>query len=76
MWQNIGIAERFARLALGLITIGVSIFLNNIGIYSQFIIGLVGLEVFLTGCFGWSPLYQLFNYSSVNERINSHIGYG
>ena len=72
MRANIGTAERWLRVVIGLVVLGAGIFGNGLGIVSQWIIGLVGLEVFLTGTLGFSPVYKLLHHSGITSHSVSY----
>lgn len=61
MKNNINTTERVIRVIIGLAIVAV-------GFYYSSWWGLIGLEVGLTGLFGWSPLYRLFDISTSSSK--------
>ena len=55
MKQNVGKADRWIRIVLGVVLLSLIVFLNG-GIRW---IGLIGLIPLLTGILGYCPLYSL-----------------
>lgn len=64
MTSNVGGIDRIARIALGLILIGLTLN-GNIGVW-----GWLGIVPLATGAIGWCPPYAMlgFNTCSMNNK--------
>lgn len=76
MTVNESLQDRIIRTLIGLtVTVGAVIItaavpvLSSTGIVSLFFL-VLGIEVFITGVLGWSPVYALFGFSS-NGRVGA-----
>lgn len=69
LYHNVGKADRFLRVIVGLALIGAGIvwFPNYILTFLMFVIGIV---LIVTGVVGWCAIYSFFNYSSRRSGLN------
>lgn len=65
---NIGPIERIIRIFVGLFIAGIGLGTfyvgEPLGELSKIVLDITGGEIFLTGVLGWSPLYELFKFST------------
>lgn len=64
MKQNIGKADKYIRIVLGVIVIA-------IGIYYQSWWGLLGILPIFTASLNWCPAYLPFKFSTLKSKINN-----
>lgn len=69
LYHNVGKADRFLRIIVGLALIGVGIvwFPNYIVTFLMFV---VGIMLLVTGVVGWCAMYSFFNFSSRRSGLN------
>ncbi|MGH7246399.1 MAG: YgaP family membrane protein [Candidatus Levyibacteriota bacterium] len=60
MKVNIGVTERIIRILIGMTIITVALAYNSWW-------ALLGIEIALTGIFGWSPIYMFLGASTVHH---------
>lgn len=65
MTLNVGGIDRIARIAIGLILIGLTL-TSNIGLW-----GWLGIVPLATGLIGWCPPYAMFGFSTCAMKKNS-----
>ncbi len=69
LYHNIGKADRFLRVLLGLFLLGAGIvwFPSYILTFLMFLVGILSLS---TGIVGWAPEYSIFGFSTRRTGLN------
>lgn len=62
MTLNVGGMDRIARIAIGLVLIGLTL-TGNIGVW-----GWLGVVPLATGAIGWCPPYALFGFNTCSMK--------
>lgn len=61
--------DRIARLALGIVLLGVAwFFMGALGTTLAIIVGVLGLIMLATSAMGWCPIYAMFGISTCKVK--------
>jgi hypothetical protein len=68
MQRNEGIIDRVIRAVVGLILLGVGVFVFQATPIALWVLALLGLVLMVSGALGFCPLYRLFRFSTIPRQ--------
>jgi vacuolar-type H+-ATPase subunit I/STV1 len=66
--QNIGKTDKWIRIISGIVLVGIGYYLQS------WLLGIVGLIIFITGIIDWCLIYRLFGISTCKIEAQKETG--